>query len=288
MGRKKKEKKISWLKKTTKIVGMDPHSFKEAWAIQINGIQSISVGILIIILLFLFNYVLFSYTPISNMLPEYVTNKNNIKIQAANKEANRLKKQVLLQEKFIKNFQNVILGTVPIDSVKYIDTISLDNKNFNLKIDTNISKAEHKLTSDYSSRLLAHKKQRFQYLNNLYLFDPVEGTISQKFDKKNHPGVDLVTTKDEEIKACLDGMVLNTSDDDKDGKTIILLHKNGLISVYKHAKSVFVKPGEHISVGEAIGIVGNTGTRSTGPHLHFELWGSTGPLNPMDYFSFGN
>jgi len=56
--------------------------------------------------------------------------------------------------------------------------------------------------------------------------------------------------------------------------------------VYKHNDKLLKKAGTFVSAGEAIGIIGNTGTLTDGPHLHFELWYKSTPLNPADYIVF--
>jgi lipoprotein NlpD len=44
--------------------------------------------------------------------------------------------------------------------------------------------------------------------------------------------------------------------------------------------------GSFVRSGEAVAIIGNTGTLSSGPHLHFELWHKGIPVNPAEYISF--
>ena len=63
-------------------------------------------------------------------------------------------------------------------------------------------------------------------------------------------------------------------------------HKNKLTSIYKHNESIKVKKGDFVMSGEVIALSGNTGELTTGPHLHFEIWDSQGPLNPEDLISF--
>ena len=46
------------------------------------------------------------------------------------------------------------------------------------------------------------------------------------------------------------------------------------------------KPGNFVKAGEVVGIVGNSGEQSTGPHLHFELWYNGIPIDPQDYMLF--
>ena len=63
-------------------------------------------------------------------------------------------------------------------------------------------------------------------------------------------------------------------------------HSNNLTSIYNHNSTILKKTGERIKAGEAISVVGNTGEKSKGPHLHFELWFDGQPINPQDFVAF--
>jgi murein DD-endopeptidase MepM/ murein hydrolase activator NlpD len=284
---KKQDKKKNWFKQSTRIVGMDPITFEEWWRVKINRIQIISIFLLLSVVLFFFSYAVFSYTPLGYLLPENIKNRNRQNIELAALRVDKMERQITAQQNYISNLQKVILGEVAIDSIYNIDKTTFSENNKELKVDTTISAAEHKLDKNLKIKAEKLKQKQEKVFDHLFLFDPVVGEISQKFRIPNHPGVDIVTKKDAPIKACLNGIVLHSSYDDQDGHTIIISHENEIISVYKHAKTVYVKVGDQVSTGKAIGVVGNSGERSTGPHLHFELWSDMGPLDPLDYFSFG-
>ena len=284
---KKQEKKKNWFKQSIRIVGMDPITFEEWWRVKINRIQIVSIILVFVVILFFINFAIFSYTPLGYLLPENIKNRNKQNIELAAIRVDKMERQITAQEKYIANLQKVILGEVSVDSIYNIDNMSLAENEISIKVDTTISAAEKELDKNLKLGAEKRKQKQEKIFDNLFLFDPVVGEISQKFRLPNHPGVDIVTKKDAPIKACLTGVVLHSSYDDQDGYTIIISHENEIISVYKHAKTVYVKVGDQVSTGKAIGVVGNTGERSTGPHLHFELWSDMGPLNPLDYFSFG-
>ena len=285
--KKKHEKKKNWFKRSTRIVGMDPITFEEWWRVKINRIQIISIFLLLALVLFFLNFAIFSYTPLGYLLPENIKNRNKQQIELAASRVDKLELQITAQEKYISNLQKVILGEVSIDSIYSTDNMAMAENEISIKVDTTISLAEKQLDKNLKKTAEKRKQKQEKIFDHLFLFDPVVGEISQKYRLPNHPGVDIVTEKDATIKACLNGVVLHSSYDDQDGHTIIISHENEIISVYKHAKTVYVKVGEQVSTGKAIGVVGSTGERSTGPHLHFELWSDMGPLNPLDYFSFG-
>ncbi|PWH86515.1 M23 family metallopeptidase [Brumimicrobium oceani] len=287
MKKPEKKKRKSWFKRSTRVVGMDPVTFEEWWRVKINRIQLISISLIFVIVLFLFNYLIFSYTPAGYLLPENIKNRNKQKIEFTATRVANLEHKLVAQENYIKNLQNVILGEVSIDSIYTASLNDETQNNSNIIVDTTISKAEKQLDENIRNNQEKLKESNDQLFDHLFLYDPVSGEVSQKFRIPNHPGVDIVTKKGEQIKACLNGIVLHSSYDDKDGHTVILSHENEIISVYKHAEKVYVNVGDKVTRGKAIGVVGNTGERSTGPHLHFELWSDLGPLNPMDYFSFG-
>ncbi len=61
------------------------------------------------------------------------------------------------------------------------------------------------------------------------------------------------------------------------GNYIVIRHGGGTQTLYAHTSSNLVSVGDTVSAGETIGAVGNTG-QSTGPHLHFEVRGTSNPF----------
>lgn len=114
----------------------------------------------------------------------------------------------------------------------------------------------------------------------------MNGTISGTFDPKaGHFGIDLVAPKDDPVKAVLDGTVVMASFTADGGNVIQIMHANNLVSVYKHNSVLLKKAGDRVKSGESIAFIGDSGDHSEGPHLHFELWESGIPVNPLDFLS---
>ena len=281
-----KDKRIGiWLMKATRIVGMDPKTFEQSWVIRISRIQIISSLILIFLIFLGLFYLLFSYTQLGTILPDGSADGNRQKITEAYDKTERLDNIVVQQSKYIENLQKIILGKLDIDSV-YSEN-NLVNQGLE-EIDTTTSSDELKLEEEIKSRALNQATEsRTDIRSDLFLLDPVSGEISQNFNLKNHPAVDIVAPKNTPVLAVYRGNVVHAGYDEQDGYTLVINHPNGLTSIYKHCDKLLKESGESVSAGDPIGIVGNTGERSSGPHLHFELWSATGALNPMDYFSFG-
>jgi len=276
----------NWLKKATRIVGMDPKTFEQSWVIRISRIQIISSLILLLLLLFGLFYLLFSYSPLGTLLPAGSSDGSRAKIAEAYEKMEQLDNIVLQQTNYIENLQNILLGKLDIDSVYY--ATNLQRESSPAEIDTSRSIDEQALEEDVLARAqLQSESSNSSYRKDLFLLDPVTGEISQNFKEQTHHGVDIVAPKNTPILAIYKGNVVHAGYDEKDGYTLVINHPNGLTSIYKHCEKLLKDAGENVNAGDPIGIVGNTGERSTGPHLHFELWSSSGVLNPMDYFSFG-
>ncbi len=125
-------------------------------------------------------------------------------------------------------------------------------------------------------------------IQDMLLFNPVEaGIISDKFNPRiNHYGLDLVARKDEPIRCVADGTVILASWTHDTGHVITVQHAGNLVSVYKHNSVLLKKEGNLVKAGEAIAIIGNSGQLTTGPHLHFELWHNSNPVDPEQFISF--
>ncbi|MDW8369378.1 MAG: M23 family metallopeptidase [Geminicoccaceae bacterium] len=85
-----------------------------------------------------------------------------------------------------------------------------------------------------------------------------------------HEGIDLVAAAGSIVRASGHGTVRRAQRDGPFGLLVELDHGGGLTTRYAHLARTFVRVGQRVPAGAAIGLVGNTG-RSTGPHLHYEV-----------------
>lgn len=114
-----------------------------------------------------------------------------------------------------------------------------------------------------------------------------------------HQGEDLPIGQGTKVSIIVPGKVAQAGfDGGGAGGNILITHEDGKQTRYLHMSEIYVKPGDTIQAGQVIGATGGTpGTkgagRSTGAHLHFEFYNSTGggpsdPIPQMDrYFRFG-
>jgi murein DD-endopeptidase MepM/ murein hydrolase activator NlpD len=116
---------------------------------------------------------------------------------------------------------------------------------------------------------------------------PTSGYISQGF-RWYHPAIDIArrggTGPAPEILAADAGKVLVAGwpDGRGYGNRVLLDHGNGFTTMYAHLAQIYVKVGQTVNRGDAIGKMGSTG-RSTGIHLHFEIHKGGAAQNPLAY-----
>jgi murein DD-endopeptidase MepM/ murein hydrolase activator NlpD len=66
------------------------------------------------------------------------------------------------------------------------------------------------------------------------------------------------------------------------GNATIIDHGEGIYSGLYHQAEIYVSVGEHVTAGELIGKIGDTG-RVTGPHVHWDVWVNGIQVNPMTW-----
>ncbi|MGE9549932.1 murein DD-endopeptidase MepM [Erwinia amylovora] len=104
--------------------------------------------------------------------------------------------------------------------------------------------------------------------------NPVTGRIAP------HKGVDFALPLGTPVLAIGDGEVIVSKRSGAAGNYVAIRHGRQYMTRYMHMKKLLVKTGDKVKRGERIGLSGSTG-RSTGPHLHFEIWINNQAVNPL-------
>lgn len=120
---------------------------------------------------------------------------------------------------------------------------------------------------------------------------PVEGRITGAFGEREDPfngegafhrGVDISTGFGTAVRAPADGVVTFAGNESGYGRLIQVEHAQGIATRYGHLSAFAVTEGQRVTRGQVIGYVGMSG-RSTGPHLHYEVWVHNSPVNPYKF-----
>ncbi len=154
---------------------------------------------------------------------------------------------------------------------------------------TALMRAEHR-----ESAILHQTNQylsRDQQWEGVFMY-PVEGQVIGEFGLKRlrngtidagfHKGIDLRADKGTPVLAANAGTVVLASNFKAHGKTVLINHGQGVMTIYLHMQSIVVRVRQKVHKGQIIGKVGSTGL-STAPHVHFQVFVHGVPVDPKQW-----
>lgn len=106
--------------------------------------------------------------------------------------------------------------------------------------------------------------------------DPFKGT------KSFHRGLDFAGKRGADVVAVASGVVLRSEKASGYGNVVEIKHADGYSTLYGHNKENLVRPGDVVSKGQTIALLGSTG-RSSGPHVHFEVHRNGKIVDPLRF-----
>lgn len=283
MAQQNKDKKVSNYRFTV----FDDDTHKPLWAIKFSRTSFLVFIVTACVIVFFTIYSLIAFTPIRTFIPGY---PDAMSKRAAIQNAMKVDSLEIIVSRwalYSENLRRVFEGEEPvrIDSLLSKagalgggNVLTEEFKRQDSVLRNNVSEEEQ--------FELSRKKERDLHIEGMHFFIPTKGVISGSYDKVTHPYVDIAAPAQSVVKAVLDGTVINASWNDETGNVIEIQHSNDIISIYKHNGKLLKKTGDKVTAGSPIALVGNTGSLSTGDHLHFELWYKGEPVDPAKYINF--
>ena len=275
-------------KKKYRVSIFNDTTHEEIFAFRAYGVLSVVSLAVAVVLLIASVTVLISFTRLRELIPGYPSAQsrqdliqNAIKIDSLQNEINIWRLQ-------LANIQRITTGQEPlqIDSLLNLsgskDSLLAYNDDF-AKNDS-LLRATVLKEEQFNLSATSHK---IEQIEGLHFFPPLKGVVTEEYNLGiDHPYLDIAAPENSTVSAILDGTVIYAGWDDTAGYIIQLQHDNNLVSVYKHNSRLLMKVRDKVKAGTPIALVGNTGTLSTAPHLHFELWHKGEAIDPAQYINF--
>lgn len=285
MAQQKKEKKTVRFRLSL----LDDRTHEKLWEIKFSRTGFLVSAISVVVLFTLTIFCITAFTPVRTFIPGYPDAHSK---RAAILNAMRIDSlEAVISSWYLysENLRRVIDGEQPIR----IDSLIAGKKKAEaLPGNGQIADAGKK---DSILREKVMEEEKFELseggrrklpIEGMHFFTPLKGVISQGFDPIIHPYIDITAPANSVVMAVLDGTVIFAGWNDEAGYTIQIQHDNDIVSTYKHNQKLLKKTGDKVSAGSPIALVGNTGTLSTGDHLHFELWYRGEAVDPTKYINF--
>lgn len=255
---------LSRIQDNYKLVVFDEEALKEVRSFTISPLGFYTWLLLLTALVAILTVSIVAFTPLRRMVPGYGDITDNRAFLELDNRVNEIEQLINTQEVYIDGIKNMMMG---------------------LESDIDNIPTSSEVVSVGSEDIKENAKAR--ELNSLYFTLPVEGPISAGYDASiQHYGVDILAPKGSAIKSIMEGVVVNADWTMEGGNSVTIQHPKNILSVYKHNSAILVKAGQKVRKGQAIAIIGNSGTLTDGPHLHLELWYEETPLNPESYLAF--
>ena len=283
MAQQKKEKKTTKYRLSL----VDDQTHERLWIMRFTRTGFLVTVISAIVIFSLAIFAITAFTPIRTFIPGYPDAHSK---RAAIRNAMRidsLESVINSWELYSENLRRVLDGepTISLDSIigsRSGTAMNAGNSQEPGSRDSvlreNVMKEEQFDLSDRNRRNLP--------IEGMHFFVPLKGVVSQGYDKIIHPYIDITAPANSGVMSVLDGTVIFAGWNDEAGYTIQIQHDNDIVSTYKHNQKLLKKTGDKVTAGSPIALVGNTGSLSTGDHLHFELWYKGEAVDPTKYINF--
>lgn len=269
-----------------RVVVSNNETFEEKFSFRLTGMILFTIIGAGTVFLVVITTLLIAFTPLREYIPGYV-DEDLLQTSYRNGLAtDSLTMEVEKQALMIASLQRVFSGE-DLSSLLPTDTARIKGNYDTLTLTHALEDSMLRIQVEKSIQTVVNSPKSRYNISPPFFQTPVRGNIAATFNRAtNHFGVDIISEANTPVLSVLDGTVLSAEWTPQTGYTLILIHAEGMISVYKYCSALLKAKGDSVKVGEPIGFVGPAEKYTIGYCLHFELWYNGIPVDPREYLLF--
>ena len=276
-----------------RVVILRDSNLEEKLSFKVSRLNVYLLSCLVTALIAGLSFVLIAVTPLKEYIPGYQDTYTRKAVVDLAYRADSLELILGQQNTFIGNIQRVLSGETidSLDNQALIDQqygdVNYDSISLNRISPQDSILRKRMENEEYYALLEGSNNDQATSLSEINFHLPVQGLVTGEFDpEEEHFGIDIVGKEKQPIKAILAGVVIFQEWTLDTGYVLAIQHDYNLVSFYKHNSVLLKQIGNTVAAGDAIAIIGDSGHKTTGPHLHFEMWHERKPINPLDYLTY--
>ena len=273
------------------IIVRNEKNLSDVFTLRLTPRKTFVLGTTIFLLIIMLTAMLIAFTPLRVYVPGYT---NPVEYHLYRKMLTRvdsIERINAMQKVYLDNFYNVLNDIVVFEEmnapVESVTAKRVKDKEKAEQAKNQVDEMAEQLFIEITDRSVKNYIPLSQYIAApIFTFTmPALGAITKPFSiEERHFGIDIENEKGTLITAIADGVVISTAFSEKEGNTLAIQHSGNMVSLYKNVEMFFKNPGAKVKAGEPIATMGNRGTESQKPYLHFEIWYNGSPMDPLSYF----
>jgi murein DD-endopeptidase MepM/ murein hydrolase activator NlpD len=222
--------------------------------------------------------------------------KEKVSLSGQNEELDKLREELVKNKKVLaseKESKVFILSQVSQSEKEYQNLLSQAKKE-----QEDAASEIAVMEKIVRAKLASMEEKKLEFNDSGFIWPVPKNVVTAYFHDPSypfrnifeHPAVDIRAGQGTTLKAAASGYVARTVTGGSKGYGyIMIIHGNGLSTVYGHVSKIYVKEDDYVVQGQKIGLTGGlpgtpgAGRLTTGPHLHFEVRLNGIPVNPLNY-----